>query len=221
MPYLPLEPSIISNPTRVDLSIIASVMLWPEPHDETVREEAFKSAVIEMGRELRHTTELSPEILGGLFELAADTKPIGQLQEMAKARLADGLKAGNILIAALQGKDDKGGQLRLGDISKKLAKKFAPRRGDNSSIINTIWKQYRSVSHFWAAHVKYTEATDRPTFPCDLNSVACFLWLSEEWRERGETTKTAPQAPSTILRPGECWRVPEGMKFSTKVRNTF
>jgi hypothetical protein len=218
MPYLPLEPSIISNPTRVDLSIIGSFMLWPD--DETVRNEAFNSAVIEMGKELDATTELGAEALRGLFHLAADNKPIGQLHEMVKARYPNGVMAGNILIAAIQGKDDEGEKLRRGDISKKLAKKFAPRRGDNSSFVSAIWTQYRCVSHFWAAHVKYTEATERPTFPCDLNSVACFLSLSEEWRQRGETTKTAPRAPSTVLRPNECWRVPEWMKFSKKDWNT-
>jgi hypothetical protein len=212
MPYLPLEPSIISNPTRVDLSIIQSVMLWPD--DETVRNEAFDSAVIEMGRELRRTVELSPEILGDLFDLTADTKPIGQLHEMVIDRFRDGMMAGRILIAVIDGKE------KLGGITKKLAGKFAPRRGDNSSFVNTIWKRYRSVSHFWAAHIKYVETTGGQAFPCDLNSVLCFLRLSEEWRQRGETTKTAPRAPSTVLRPGECWRIPERMKFSKKDWNT-
>jgi hypothetical protein len=213
MPFLPIDSTIVSNPGRAHLSIIESWMLWPD--DEVKRADAYTSAVVAIGRDLRRETKLRHETLEDLLDLAADAKPLDQLREMAMTPYQQGLMAGNILIAAVDGKDAKGNRLKLGDIIKKLTKVFAKRRGSDSSFVHAIWKQYRSVSHLWAAHIEFTESRpSRPIFPCELQEVIEFLWLSEDWRNRGESTKSAPRAPSTILRPGECVRVPDAMKFS-------
>jgi hypothetical protein len=213
MPFLPIDSTIVSNPSRAHLSIIESWMLWPD--DEAKRLDAYTSAVVSFGGDLKREGRLDHSTLEELFDLAENAKPLDQINELAKSPLKQGLIAGNILIAAIQGRAKNGGQIKLGEINKKLTSLFASRRGDNSSFVNTIWKQYRSVSHLWAAHIKYTESgVDRLVFPCDVKDVIKFLWLSEEWRKRGELTKTAPRAPSTILRAGDAVRVPEAMKFS-------
>jgi hypothetical protein len=215
VPFLPIDSTVVSNPDRMHLSIIESWMLWPD--DEAKRLDAYKAAVVEIGRDLTHQIKLEPAILEDLFYLAADAKPLDQLRGMFMTPFQQGLMAGNILIAAVTGKDAKGGPLKLGDINEKLRKLFARGPNSNSSFVNTIWKQYRAVSHLWAAHIQVTE--DRPAgasfvFPCELPEIIEFLWLSEQWRVKGESMKTAPRAPSTILRPGESVRIPDALKFS-------
>src|SRR5258708_5999166 len=150
MPFLPIDAAIVSNPSRAHLSIIESWMLWPD--DEAKRLDAYKSAVVAIGRDLKRETKLTAETLEDLLDLAAEAKPLNQLRELAMTPYQQGLMAGNILMAAIDGKDEKGDRLKLGDINKKLTKLFAKRRGSDSSFVHAIWKRYRVVSHFWAAH---------------------------------------------------------------------
>jgi hypothetical protein len=217
MPFLPISSTIVSNPSRAHLSLIGSWMLWPD--DEARRREALASEVVVMGRDLRRQGKLDRPTLDLVFELAAHAKPAGQSFELEPYKR--GMLAGHILMTALYGKDAQGKPLTLGGITRLLAKEFAPRRGDNSSFVNSIWKRYRPVSHLWAAHIQSMENVtedelrrSRDFFPCALSDVIEFLKLSEDWRRMGESTKTAPRAPSTILKPGECVRVPDAMKFS-------
>jgi hypothetical protein len=216
MPFLPIDSTIVSNPSRHHLAIIKSWMLWPD--DEAKRLDAFTSEVVAMGHDLKRQGKLDPATLDELFELAVNAKPIGQTFEMEPYK--HGMMAGHVLIAAIEGKDVKGGPLKLGDINKKLTKKFARHKTDNSSFGHTIWQKYHSVSHLWAAHINFTTSNDYRFFPCELRDIIEFLWLSEDWRHKGESTKTHKKAPSTILRPGECVRIPETMKFSGKDWNT-
>jgi len=216
MQFLPLDSTIVSNPSRYHLAIIESWMLWPT--DETKRLDAYKSAVVAFGQELRREgKKLDHSTIAELLDLAADATPLNRMAGLVEDPYRDGLMAGNVLIVALTGSDEKGNRLKLGDIYKKLRESFAPqaRKINNSSFVNTIWQNYRSVSHLWAAHIQITENQQRPVFPCELRDVIEFLWLSEEWRRRGETTKSALKAP-TILEPGECVRIPDTMKFSRK-----
>jgi hypothetical protein len=215
MPIIPLDPDIVSDPSRLHLAEIGSWMLWP--HDQTKRLELHKAAVVETGRDSMRREQLHPALLEMLLDLRA--KPLDEVTRQLTPH-EHGLMAGTILIAALQGKDSNGGRLSRGEIDARLRKSFAPQRGGNSKLVNTIWTNYRSVSHLWAAHIKYTEhmkaetGSDCSAFPCEARDLVTFLWLSEEWRKRGESTKTAPSAPTTILRSGECVRVPEVMRFS-------
>jgi hypothetical protein len=210
MPFLPIDSTIITTPSRLHLAIIESWMLWP--NDETKRLGAYTSAVVAFGQELKRKGKLDHSTLPELFDLAADATPLNQMAGLVEDPYRDGLMAGNILIVALAG-GDEGNRRKLGDIYKKLRESFARQKGDNSSFVNSIWQKYRPVSHLWAAHIQITESDQRPVFPCELRDVIEFLWLSEEWRQRGETTKSAPKAP-TILEPGECVRIPDTMKFS-------
>jgi hypothetical protein len=223
MPFLPIDSSIVSNPSRLHLSIIESWMLWP--HDETKRLDAYKSAVVMLGHDAKREEKLDRETLEELFDLAVEAKPLNQITELAmgpfpKIPLTDsplkqGLTAGNILIAALEGKNEKGDRLTRGEIDKKITKLFAPQKGNNSSFVNTIWQNYRRVSHLWAAHIQLVESDPHYlAFPCKLGDVIELLWLSEEWRKRGESTKTRPRSPDAILPEGECVRIPDEMKFS-------
>jgi hypothetical protein len=219
MPFLQIDNVIVSNPSRAHLSIIESWMLFPD--DEGKRLDAQKAAVVEIGRDLMRQIKLDASTLKELFELAAGAKPLDQLREMVPIPYQHGIMAGHILIAAIDGKDAKGDRLKLGEINKMLAESFAPQRGDKSSFVHAIWKQYRPVSHLWAAYIEVSEQRPtRPVFPCELQEVIDFLWLSEDWRLKGEGTKTRPRAPSTILRPGDAVRTPEAMKFSKKLWNT-
>jgi hypothetical protein len=209
MPFLPIDSTIVSNPGRHHLSIIESWMLWPD--DEANRRDAYNSAVVAIGRELERETRRT--VLDELFDLAADAKPLGQMQELAKKQIPKGAIAGQILIAAIIGRDADGDRLKLGDIHKMLRGKFSKQGGNDSKFVNEIWTRYRPVSHLWAAHIEFRES-GRRVFPCEQKDVIEFLWLSEDWRKKGELTKTSPKAPSTILKPGECVRVPETMLFS-------
>jgi hypothetical protein len=216
MPFLPLDPDIATNPNRIHLAVIESWMLFPD--DEAARLDAYKAGVIQFGHEIKREL-LPPEILRELFDLSADAKPLRQLHGTILGPYQNGLMAGNTLIAALRGKAADGSPLKLGQIHDMLAQQFAKRRGNNSSFVHDIWKRYRSVAHLWAAHIQIAELeplseADSRSFPCQTTDVIEFLWLSEQWREQGERTKTAPRSPKTILTPGEAVRVPEAMKFS-------
>jgi hypothetical protein len=212
MPFLPIDSSVVFNPNRTHLALIESWMLWP--HDEVLRLEAYKSAVVTFARDHKQQMKLDPSIFEELFDLTAEARPLHRIAELAEDPFRDGFMAGNILIVALEGRDEKGNRLKLGDIHDKLRKLFARQKGDNSKFVNSIWQKYRPVSHLWAAHITLAGSNSKYAFPCELKDVIEFLWVSEEWRQRGEATKSAPKAPSTILIPGKCVRTPEAMKFS-------
>ena len=210
MPFLQIDDAIVSNPSRAHLSIIGGWMLWPD--DEAKRLEAFTSNVVAMGQDLKRQGKLDLPTLEEIFELAVDAKPVAQTFELDA--YTQGQIAGHRLMAAIAGKDADGKALKIGDIDAKLRKSFAKRRGSNSSFVNDIWKRYRSVSHLWAAHIQFTTSNDYRPFPCELAGIIEFLWLSEEWRRRGESTKTRGGPWPTVLISGECVRVPDAMKFS-------
>src|SRR6516162_2296108 len=120
MPFLPLDPTIISQPSRTHLATIESWMLWP--HDEAERRDAYISAVVAQGQELKREGKLDHATLDKLYDVAANARPLSQMRELATKRslqrgdlktppLECGLMAGNILIAAIQGKDKKGNRL--------------------------------------------------------------------------------------------------------------
>jgi hypothetical protein len=212
MPFLPIDHTIASSPSRTHLSLIGSWMLWPD--DEAKRLDAVTSEVVAMGRDLQRRGRLDRDALGLLLELAAEAKPVGQSFELEPYK--HGMMAGHMLMAAIGGKDPEGKPLTLDAIGKLLRKKFAPRRGSETSFVHTVWQRYRRVSHLWAAHVQMDMGNERRrslVFPCALSDVIEFLSLSEDWRRKGESTKTAPRSPSTILKPGECVRVPGTMRF--------
>jgi hypothetical protein len=222
MPFLPLDLDIATNPNRTHLALIESFMLFP---DNEPALDAYKAAVVQIGRELKREL-LSAELLGELLDLTENAKSLRQLQGTilspyrdGLSPFQDGLMAGNALIAALFGKSPEGSPLKLRQVHEMLRQRFAKRGGSESSFVHKIWKRYRSVAHLWAAHIQIAELepsceADSRSFPCRTTDVTDFLWLSERWRELGERTKSAPKAPTTILRPGEAWRVPEAMKFS-------
>jgi hypothetical protein len=151
MPFLPIDSTIVSNASRLHLSVIESWMLWP--HDEAKRLGAYKAAVVEAGRDLRRRqVKMDHALLEELFDLAAgSTRQLDQITQQISTPYEHGLMAGTILIVAIQGKDNWGDRLSRGEVDQRLRKSFARQRGDDSKFVNTIWKNYRPVSHLWAA----------------------------------------------------------------------
>src|SRR5947209_3502081 len=100
MPFLQIDSSIVSHPSRLHLSIIESWMLWP--HDEPRRLDAYKAAVVETGRDLRRRqVRMDPTLLEELFDLAAGAKPLDQITQQITTPYEHGIVAGTILIVAM------------------------------------------------------------------------------------------------------------------------
>ena len=91
------------------------------------------------------------------------------------------------------------------------------------TIDNTVQPRYRSVAHFWAAYLDRSQETDSTTLPCRGRDLPLFLATAEAYRRRGETIRSAPQATTPVLRPGEAVMIPPALAlpeieliFSTK-----
>jgi len=137
--------------------------------------------------------------------------PPEQILEKVKHALSNGLRAGVILDRLL------GNCLGLGhDPILKVAKGAAAdldlrdicgeEHVSASKIENTIWKHYKPVAHFWAAHIYRWEGK----FPCAVGEIENFLALAEAFRKIGETFELH-QKGEFALDAAKTWRLPEGL----------
>jgi hypothetical protein len=217
--FLPLDSTSVSNPNQMHLSIIENWMLWPD--DEPMRDAALKAAAVAHGQRLKRQGLLSGPVIEDLFDLAVDARPLDQMIELANDPYRQGRVAGEILYLAIEGKHPDGTRPNLTEIKQLLASAYTGKKNTNTSAVESIWHRYRPVSHLWAAHLEYRHRARGAHFPCDLPNIHNLLWASEQWRQLGEGTKSAPRSPGPILPANECVRVPTAMKFSKKDWNTY
>ncbi|MFD1986825.1 hypothetical protein ACFSOZ_30800 [Mesorhizobium newzealandense] len=111
-----------------------------------------------------------------------------------------GMIAGQILLEAVL-------QNGTGDLSatkKRIAAEFVKSRQRLSvkTIDNAIWKQYRCVAPYWAAHITFgpRHSVAIPCLPIELQS---FLAMVDRFRVLGETGRTRQSPTKSILRPSE------------------
>jgi hypothetical protein len=135
------------------------------------------------------------------MKFLANATPIKDVQEETQPTFVHGMIAGKILWLALldhhTGKK-RGLEAIKADISKEYSGEKRFERLSVSTINNTIWRTFRSVSHFWAAY---------PMCAADRNDLPRFLAVAEYLRHAGEACPMR-QHPGTVLDGASTWRVP-------------
>jgi len=189
-------------------------MLWP--NDAQLRTEAERTAEVQSGLELSDL--LGRSDLLALARRAAEAVPLTEVQNRVAANkggpFVQGLIAGEILFLSLfrvkTGAPDAAMKRIVADIAKQVRAIWAI---EPHTIENRVWKEYRCVSNFWAAHTQLASAGGRRyPFPCALRDLGDFLGLAEAFRVAGESTKTK-QSRAPVLRPGECIQLPADMQL--------
>jgi hypothetical protein len=137
---------------------------------------------------------------------ALDAVPIKTLQKSTKERHVHGYIAGLILRHVVSEVliDRNSDKASVGWITKKLSK---PSSATSRTIENTIWRDFKKVSHFWAAYDETYDAADQSSFPCKLEHLSDFLSISEAFRTQGEGT-IPWKSPRPLLLRGECVSLP-------------
>jgi len=189
-------------------------MLWP--NDAKLRTEAERTAEVQSGLEVSDL--LGRSDLLALAKRAGQSVPLTEVQKRITAKkggpFVQGLIAGEILFSAWfrvkTGAPDAAMKRIVADIAKQVRAVWDI---EPHTIENRVWKEYRCVSHFWAAHTQLASAGGRSyPFPCALCDLGDFLGFAEAFRVAGESTKTK-QSRATVLRPGECIQLPAGMQI--------
>ncbi|MDO8398089.1 MAG: hypothetical protein Q7T45_09740 [Bradyrhizobium sp.] len=208
---LPLDETCITSPSKVHLAVTGAAMLWP--HDPDARERTALSWVVHEARELMRARRLAQEAILELAERGPDALPMQDLTQALLDPIKKGFFAGQFLRLALTGRNPDGTKPNLGEVNKFLARRYTGKKATDTTAISQIWKDYRPVAHYWAAHLDYCEATGRSDLPCAVSEFGNFLVRAESWRVRGEAGKPHRNAPSTVLDPSETVRLPPEIKF--------
>ena len=223
--YLDLREDCLTAPTRWDCAIIEARMLWP--HDSDTRDRylsavSVKVAVASIDRV--PLTKPSPTEVREFGEALLSAPRVEDFTVAGNRAYIHGVVAGKILFEAVGRHDIGSKNTGLSTIKSELADHLG--RGQHLSqktIDNTVWPRYRSVAHLWAAYQVRLQETNTTTLPCRAQDLEVFLATAEAYRRRGETIRSTPQSPTTVLRPGEAVMIPPALAlleveltFSTK-----
>ena len=223
--YLDLPTDCLTAPTRWDLAVIEARMIWPHNSD---RRERYLSAVsvkvAVMAIDRVPLPKPSWTEVRDLAEAILSAPRIEDFTEAGKRAYYHGLVAGMVLDEAVGLHDIGRENTGLAGIKSAVATRLGPeQRLSQKTIDNTVWPSYRSVVHFWAAYLQRSQETDSATFPCRGRDLSLFLAVAEVYRRRGETIRSTPKSPSTVLRPGDAVMIPPALAlpeveliFSTK-----
>lgn len=208
--YLDLRADCLAEPSRWDLAVIEARMLWP--HDADLRDQylsavSVKVAVASIDRV--PIAKPTPTEVRELAEAMLSAPRVEDFTEAGAKAKRHGMVAGTILYDALGFYDIGRGNTSLGDIKRALAARLGPEEHlTEKTLDNTVWRLYRSVAHFWAGHILISRETDSRVFPCRLRDLDFFLATADACRLRGETIRSSPKSPTTVLRPGEAVMIP-------------
>jgi len=202
----------LSNPQRRDLIELECAMLYPK--DEARRLEAERTARVQADRE----ETLDGTTVRGLVDSAAEALPLRVIRsDLVKVRSSPvvwGMLSGEVLLLALMRAHRDAPDAYMKRVIADVASWYESLWEISAkSIENRVWSTFRSVAHYWAAHVylKFHRVPgfgDNLKFPCPANRMATFLAFAESLRRLGEATRLR-QAPSTILRVHESVRLPD------------
>lgn len=204
---LDLSQDTLANPQRTDLIDVEVLMLWPDDRD--MQTEGVRTALVAAG--LERPKLLNRDELLALAKQAADATRLSQIHDQVARHggpFVKGLVASEILFFALQ-RTATNAAVRdraMKRIMEDVANGFASIWPISAKTIEThVWPFYRRVAHFWVAFrwLKEDHGCEYP-FPCAVSDLSLFLGIAEAFRQRGEATKVHPQAPGTVLTPGEC-----------------
>ena len=220
--YLDLREDCLVAPTRWDLAVIEARMLWP--HDPDIRGRFLSAVSVKIGVStigripLQEATPPTPAEVREFGEAMLSAPRVEDFTEAGNKAYFHGLVAGKILYEAV-GRHDIGSENPgLAAIKSMLTAYFD--RLSQKTIDDVVWPRYRSVAHFWAAHLTVSEEIGIAVFPCRTHDLAHFLATAEAYRRRGETTRS-PQSPSPVLRPGEAVMIPPALALPEEVELIF
>ena len=96
-------------------------------------------------------------------------------------------------------------------ISKEYTCKFT---GISKRKLETLWQEYRTVAHLWAAHQVWISAGAildmeiLPGFPCHPTQVRTFLGIAEYFRRKSEAFKLPRDRRGGYLLDRNCtWKI--------------
>ena len=148
---LNLSPDCIDKPTRLDLTTVEAMMLWP--NDKAKRDEAEHSAVMQESQNQLRNGTLPENFLRPFADLALDTQPPAQVQEAAKKPLVEGAIAGRIILTAIALRDIAPDEAAIGRSVELVSNALWPDwRLKPKTINNAVLPRFRPVAHFWAVY---------------------------------------------------------------------
>lgn len=214
--YLDLREDCLAAPTRWDLAVIEARMLWP--HDPEIRGRFLSAVSVKVGVSsigrvpLEEPTPPTPDEVREFGEAMLSAPRVEDFTAAGERAYHHGMVAGGILVevvgASAVGRENVG----LAGIKSMLAARLSRwGRLSQKTIDNSVWPRYRSVAHFWAAHILISKETDSSALPCRLRDLDLFLATADACRLRGEGIRSAPQATTPVLRQGEAVLIPPAL----------
>jgi len=191
------------SPTQLDVLTLEAYMLAPS--DEVARQKIRTTTGIEFANQ--HRDLLPSEFLRDLFRTASDAKPLQTVREESYVPFAKGFIAGVILHHAvgttIEGLKGNSVSHAVSELSRRFGYKYS------RATIHNLWREFKTVSHYWAAYVSAglsEKNSGAPRFPCTVDSLAHFLSTADAFRELGQSTR-AWKSPETRILPRECVRL--------------
>jgi hypothetical protein len=190
------------SPTQLDVLALEAYMLAPS--DEVLRQQIRTTTGIEFAN--RHRDLLPGDFFRDLCQSTLNAKPLQMVQEETLAPFAGGVIAGTILNhavgATLEGLKGNSVSYAVSELSRRFG------YGYSRATIHNLWREFKTVSHYWAAYVSagIFNSPGAPPFPCTVDSLAQFLATADAFRELGQSTR-AWKSPETRILPRECVRL--------------
>jgi len=204
-----LRPDFAAAPNASDVAKVAGWMLWPAAADDELRARALTAVAIDLA--LASGSYPEPDNAAErrqLMEIIRTAPQPSDYEDAIKNGFRRGMVAGSLLRTAL--KDP--GKVKLGPLKAKMAERFSRNRERVSQkTIEGIWRDYRCVAHYWAAHIEYCRATKVETIPCGAADLVAFLRRADDLRRAGEAARTPRSPEPSLLRPGEAIAISAGI----------
>ena len=213
MPVLDIRAEELGeNRTRLTLSYIESVMLWP--NDKAMRTRAYAAArathLHDAMQYLDDASLLSLKDLSVVMDVLVRAPPLADVHADVMTPFARGTIAGLIFGEAMT-TNRIGKPRKLQDIKTDISKRFHGNPGfgklSSSTIENAIWKPYSPVAHLWAASHRLNG--QEAVFPCRLTDLPSFLAIAEYLRREGEAHR--PKQAPPLLDAERTWKLPESL----------
>ena len=223
--YLDLGENCLTEPAEYDLAVVGVRMLWP--HDPKMRGRYLSAGTFSLlPAAIKHLSVPKPTLaeVSELEKMTLSAPRVEDFTEAMEKATAHGLIAGGVLLEVVGARDVGRENVELAGIKTNLAARLKRwGRMSQKTIDNVVWPRYRSVAHYWTAHILISMETGSGLFPCQMADLDFFLATADACRLRGEAIRSAPQATKPFLRLGEAVLIPPALAlpgveliFSTK-----
>jgi hypothetical protein len=171
--------------------------------------------LVELSLPIGTANSCQSDFFRDLFRTASGAKPLRMVQQESYAPFVGGIIAGTILHHALGTAIEriKGNSVSyaVNELSRRLGS------GYSRATIHNLWREFKTVSHYWAAYVSAAHPQNRKSlaFPCTVDSLAHFLATADAFCRLGQTTRAWRSPKGTILNPDECLQLPYSFGVAT------